>query len=334
MPEPLTEARDADPAPPRPADVVVVEDVWGEPFDHLAGRLLINRAPRAWQAPGRLQELLRGARAMVVRNRTQVTAELLERLPELQVVARAGVGLDNIDLDAADELGVVVVAALGANAESVAEHAVGAAIAVARRMAPLDRLARDGHWDRRPGRELASSIWGVLGLGATGRATAALARALRMPVVAHDPYVETAPAGVRLASLRETVSAADVLSVHLPSTPETRGLFDAELLSRMRPGAILVNVGRGDVMDEDALADAVESGQLAGAALDVRAEEPPTLGRLERLDNVLLTPHVAGITTQSQHRIAAVLADDIARVLSGEPARHAAGAAQRGRRSE
>lgn len=314
-------------------DVVVVEDVWGEPFETLAGSLRIRREPQAWAVPEILPDLLAGARALVVRNRTQVSRKLLNKLPELQVIARAGVGLDNIDLAAAEESGVVVVAALGANAASVAEFTVGAAVAVARGLVSLDRATRGGAWERVAGRELAGATWSLLGLGATGRRVAALARALDMEVIAHDPFVSASdpaiPAGVRLATLEHTVQAADVLSIHVPATDKTHGLLDADLLSRLRPGAILVSVGRGEVVDEDALANALESGRLSGAALDVRTVEPPQgTGRLERLDNVLFTPHIAGITTQSQHRIADMLATDIRRVLAGEPARYAVGAAR------
>lgn len=309
---------------PDKPDIAVVEDVWGQPFDRLARRLRVVRHPDAWAEPDRLPELVAGAKALVVRNRTKVDRTLLAGLPELRVVARAGVGLENIDLAAADELGVVVVAARGANATSVAEHTIGLALAVARGVVRHDGRTREGGWDRTAGRELAGRTWGLLGFGATGAAVARLAAGLGMSVVAYDPYVE-ADGEVRLAGLTETVRAADVLSVHLPATTETRGLLDAELLSELPEGAILVSVGRGETVDEDALADALESGRLYGAALDVRAEEPPMPGRLERLDNVVLTPHVAGITVESQHHIARLLADDIEAVLDGRTARHAVG---------
>lgn len=335
QPQPVNGPRSAGPQNAGP-QVAVVEDVWGEPFDALGTRLRIRREPTAWAEPRLLHEAAAGAAALVVRNRTRVTRELLAALPRLQVVARAGAGLDNIDLAAADECGVVVVAARGANATSVAEYSLGAALALARRTVPLDLLTRAGSWKRRPGRELSGGTWGLLGLGATGRATARAARALDMAVVAHDPYVRpddplVAGYGIRLAGPEETAAAADVLSVHLPATPHTRGMVGARLLSLMRPGALLVSVGRGGTVDEEALADALAGGRLGGAALDVRTAEPPCRGRLEDLDNVLLTPHVAGITEQSQRRIAGMLAEDIDRVLSGRAAAHAVGAVDRGR---
>ena len=318
-------------------DVAVVEDVWGEAFERLSGDLEVVFNPKAWESSEELLALAHEARALVVRNRTQVDRTLLEACPGLLIVGRAGVGLDNIDLTGADELGVAVVAPRGANATSVAEHAIALALVLARHVVKLDRACRDGGWQRVPGRELSGGTWGVLGAGATARATARAAKALGMQVVAYDPYVtpdhpEMVEIGLRLASLNEVVSTADILSCHLPATEATRNLVGARLLAQTKPTALFINLGRGEVVDEDALADAVEEGRLAGAGLDVRAEEPPTPGRLERLSSVVLTPHVAGITEQSQARILQVLADDIRSVLAGGEARNAVGAVRAGRR--
>jgi len=312
------------------AVVVLTEDIAGEPLDELARELPLRREPDAWRDGARLRAALAGAGAVVVRNRTPVDRALLEACPELRIVARVGVGLDNIDVDAADDLGVVVSAPLGANAVSVAEHALGLALALARRVVPLDRDCRAGGWSRTPGRELAGRTWGLLGAGATGRACARLARGLGMTVIGHDPHLsaahpELAELGIRLVGLDEVAAGSDVLSCHLPSTESTRGLIDAAFLARMRPDALLISVGRGDVVDEEALADALEGGRLGGAGLDVRAAEPPSPGRLERLDSVVLTPHVAGITAESQRRILEVLAGDIRAVCGGGEARHAVG---------
>lgn len=304
----------------RPAQVLVAEGVWGPPFEHLATAHQVRRLERTAET-----EDLAGASALVVRNRTAVTRELLSAAPDLQVVGRAGAGLDNIDVQAADELGVVVVAAPGANAVSVAEHAVGLALAVARRTLELDGQTKAGAWDRSPGRELAGGVWGLLSAGATARATGRLARGLGMSVCAFDPYCdptdpELAEIGIELTTLEQVVAAADVLSVHLPATRETVGLVEAQLLGLARPGLILINVGRGDVLDEAAVVDALRTGQLGGAGLDVRTTEPPCPGVLETLPNVVLTPHVAGITGASQLRIAQALVDGITAVLSGNEA--------------
>lgn len=317
---------------PEHAPITVVEDVWGPAFEALARDLPVRVVTDGWSRPDQLPELLASSQALVVRNRTAVDETLLSACPSLQVVARAGVGLDNIDIATADELGVVVVAPRGANAVSVAEHTLGLALAVARHLLPLDRAVRSGRWDRRAGRELAGRTWGLLGFGATARAVAPLARSLGMHVLAYDPYVdpasELAP-GVLAGTLPEVAARADVLSVHVPATPETTRLVGTDLLARMKPDAILVNVGRGEVVDEDALADALAGGRLLGAGLDVRAEEPPRPGRLDELDNVVLSPHVAGITAESQERIVSVLADDLRAVLTGAPATHAVGAHHR-----
>lgn len=315
-------------------DVAVVEDVWGEPFERLAADLRVVREPQAWQEPDRLAEIVGRTRALVVRNQTQVGTQLLTGARRLQVVARAGVGLDNIDVDAADEMGVVVVAALGANATSVAEQALALALAVARGIVPLDAHTRAGGWSRQPGVELAGGTWGLLSAGATARATGRVAQALGMTVLAHDPYVspddpELARLGIEMVELDELVERSDVLSVHLPATPSTRGIIGADLLARARPGLILVSCGRGEVVDEDALADALEAGRIRGAALDVRANEPPVLGRLETLPNVVLTPHVAGITEASQLRIATILCDEVRTVLAGGQASYAVTRARR-----
>jgi D-3-phosphoglycerate dehydrogenase len=308
----------------------VVEDVWGEAFDQLASRRPVRRASEAGAGGSTLSQAVVGASALVIRNKTQVTREMLEAAPSLQVVARAGVGLDNIDITAADEFGVVVVAALGANATSVAEHSVALALAVARHVVTLDFAVREGRWERKPGRELSGGTWGLVSAGATARATARLARALGMTVVAHDPHIDPSlpelnDLGIQLTSLDEVVAASDVLSVHLPSTPETRHLIGARLISLMRPDAILINVGRGEVVDEEALADALDNGHLYGAGLDVREQEPPGDSRLHTMANVVLTPHVAGITSQAQARIGALLCSDIDNVLNGEEAKHAVG---------
>lgn len=312
-------------------DVTVVEDVWGEPFDDLATRWSVVREPDAWSDAERLRQVAAGSTAIVVRNRTPVTRSLFAAAPGLRLVARAGVGLDNIDVSAADEHGVVVCAALGANAVSVAEHAIGLALAVARRLTHLDGEVRQGAWTRAPGRELAGGTWGLLSAGATARATATLAQGLGMRVIAYDPFLEPDDgqlrrAGISLCSLEATVAQADVLSVHLPATETTRHLVDSRLLALMKPDAILVNVGRGETVDEEALADCLESGHLHGAGLDVRDHEPPPPdSRLHRLPNVVLSPHVAGITAQAQHRIAALLCSEIDTVLSGGKAEHAVG---------
>jgi phosphoglycerate dehydrogenase-like enzyme len=209
---------------------------------------------------------------------------------------------------------------------------VALALALARELPAHDTAVRAGRGDRRPGRELAGRTWGLPGGGATGQAVARLAAGLQMTVRASDPYAEppaAKAAGVDLVSLEALLETADVLSIHLPLTPQTRGLLGAQALARLRPGTMIVNVGRGEVVDEAALASALRSGQVGAAGLDVRATEPPQPGPLDDAPHVLFTPHVAGITVESQQRITAILAEDIAAVLGGGVAGHAAGARRR-----
>lgn len=311
---------------PDRAKVSIAELVWGPAFDTLAQDLSLHVVEDGWLDPARLVQEVSGSQGLVVRNRTTVDRALLEACPALQVVARAGVGLDNIDVAAADELGVVVVAPIGANAISVAEHTLGLALTVARHTIPLDRGVRGGEWNRKAGREFSGRTWGLLGFGATARAVARLARGFGMQVVAYDPYVSATDVdGVTIGSLDDVVATADVLSVHVPATAETKNLVDASLLSRLKPDAILVNVGRGEVLDEDALADALAAGQLLGAGLDVRSAEPPGEHRLHQLDNVVLTPHIAGITAESQDKIVSTLADELRALLTGGEAANPVG---------
>jgi len=300
-------------------DVLLVEDVWADMFDERFRGLTVRRERAAGRA-----DLMADARALVVRNRTPVDGDLLAAAPHLKVIGRFGVGLDNIDVAAADAHGVVVVAPLGANAISVAEHTVALALALSRELTRHDAAVRAGGWQRSPGRELAGRTWGLLGAGATGQAVARLANALRMPVIAHDPF--TASDGLDMVGFDALLDRSDVLSVHVPLTERTRGMLDAAAFGRMRSGALLISVGRGEVVDEDALAVALRAGQLGGAGLDVRVDEPPRPGPLDDAPNVIFTPHVAGITLESQRRIATIIAEDITAVLSGGSASHAVGA--------
>jgi len=312
--------------------LTVVEDVWGVPFDELAAEVGVLREPDAWKDRDRLRELASSAPAITVRNRTQVDTELLTGAPGLRVVLRAGVGLENIDVKCADVNGVVVVSPRDANALSVAEHTVALALALARDVVAHDAAVRSGLWQRSPGQELSGRVWGLLGAGGTGRAVARIVHGLGMRVLAYDPYADTSAAraeGIELGALDDVVGAADVLSVHLPGGAATQGLVGADLLARTRPGCLLVNVGRGDVVDEAALAESLHSGHLGGAALDVRAQEPPQPGPLDDAPRLILTPHVAGITEQSQYRIAQRLVDNLRGLLRGERAPDAVGAVDR-----
>jgi D-3-phosphoglycerate dehydrogenase len=302
------------------ADVLVVEGVEGPALDALESEFAVERAARP-QSATRLDDV----RALVVRNATRVDGALLAALPSLQVVGRAGAGLDNVDVAAARAAGVTVTYAPAENTAATAEHTLALALAVAHRVCELDRVVRDGAWARRFGTELAGGTWGVVGLGRIGRAVAALARGIGMRTVAFDPAVpdvDARAADVEPVALETVARTAKVISLHVPLVPATRRLVSAELLRSMRPDAILVNTARGGLVDEEALLAALREGRIAGAALDVRDPEPPaTPDPLAALDEVVLTPHVAGLSREAQERVTEAVARDVRAVLAGQPPR-------------
>jgi D-3-phosphoglycerate dehydrogenase len=297
--------------------------VWGPAFEDLKVNHTLLQDPELWADRSRLKDALAEATVLVVRNRTQVDRELLAAAPKLKVVARAGVGLDNIDVPTADDLGIAVVAGLGANATSVGEMAIAMALALLRKVVPADSGVREGKWLRVAGRELTGSTWGLIGCGATGLAVAKLLSGFDCQVLGYDPVLPSGDPrlkelGVILVDLPRVLSDSDVVSLHAPAIDATRHMVDQEFLAAMKPSALLINVARGELVDEKALAQALSGGVIAGAGLDVRAQEPPVLGDLEKLSNVVLAPHIAGITEQSQTRITNLLAADIERALTGQ----------------
>jgi D-3-phosphoglycerate dehydrogenase/(S)-sulfolactate dehydrogenase len=291
----------------------------------MEGSFPITRNDDLWSNPEELKVSLKDVTALVVRNRTKVTAEIIAAAPKLKVIARAGVGLDNIDIKAADAAGVVVVAGLGANAVSVGELTLGLALALLRNVPGHDVATRDGGWVRTPGRELSGLTWGLLGCGATGLATAKLLQGFGCSVIGYDPYAKNL-SNIELTTFDDVLKRSDVVSIHMPSTAETNGSINATSLALMKPDAIIVNVGRGEVINEADLIAALKAKTIAGAALDVRAQEPPVKGEMETIPNLILTPHVAGITKESQLRINQILTSNIELVLNSKPATHAVGA--------
>ncbi|GMV45023.1 MAG: hypothetical protein AMXMBFR66_04210 [Pseudomonadota bacterium] len=269
--------------------------------------------------------------ALVVRNRTQVRGALLGALaPRCKVVGRLGVGLDNIDLEGCRVQGVAVIPATGANALAVAEYVIAAALVLLRGVYGASAALAGGRWPRAAlseGRESAGKVLGVVGFGSIGQTTARLAQALGMQVIAHDalrPAADPAyaAAGVRGCDLDELLAQADAVSLHLPLLETTRGLFDAARLARMKRGAVLINTARGGIVDEQALAAALRSGALAGAALDVFAQEPlPAAAHFQDCPNLILTPHVAGVTREANERVSFLIADRVAQALQAAAAR-------------
>ncbi|MGI8848213.1 MAG: phosphoglycerate dehydrogenase [Candidatus Dormibacteria bacterium] len=273
---------------------------------------------------------LAGADALVVRSETKVTREVFAAAPSLRVVGRAGVGVDNIDLDAATEYGVLVLNAPTGNTIAAAEHAVAMIMAMARNIPAADHTMREGRWDRKKfmGVELREKTLGLLGLGKIGYEVARIAsQGLQMRVIAHDPLVtaeRAEQAGAELVEMDQLIRESDVLSVHVPLTDRTRGVIGTAELEQMKRGARLVNVARGGIIDEQALADAVRSGHIAGAAVDVFTAEPVVPENpLLRVDGIITTPHLGASTTEAQVNVAYDVADQIAQYLAGGTPRYA-----------
>jgi D-3-phosphoglycerate dehydrogenase / 2-oxoglutarate reductase len=260
------------------------------------------------QLDGGLAAHLESADALIVRSAVQVNAELLARAPRLRVIGRAGVGVDNIDLEPATRQGIAVMNTPGANAVAVAEHTFAMMLAMARHLCLADELTHAGKWEKKSlqGTELRGKTLGIVGLGRVGMEVARRARAFGMTVIGHDPYVSTAVAkeqGIRMAALEELYAVADYLTLHVGLTPQTNGMINAESLKKMKRGVRLVNCARGELVDENALAHALTSGQVAGAALDVFAEEPLKNSPLAAMRNVILTPHIGGSTQEAQEAV-------------------------------
>jgi D-3-phosphoglycerate dehydrogenase len=302
--------------------IVISEDVWSDGFAELAKHHTTVHEPDLWSRREDLKKQLADAEALVVRNRTQVNEELFAVAPKLKVVGRAGVGLDNIDIDAANRHGVVVSAALGINAVAVGELTLGLALALLRKVTELDGSTRSGEWNRKAGVEISGKTWGMLGFGATARALARLLKGFGVNIIAYDPFSKLDPdfakeTNTSLTSLEDVIANSDVISLHMPATPETMKVINASRLAAMKPHVIIVNVGRGELIDEVALEEALQKNQIAGAALDVRESEPPKDSRFSDLSNVILTPHIAGITKESQAKINDVLVSEVRSALTG-----------------
>jgi D-3-phosphoglycerate dehydrogenase len=263
---------------------------------------------RTGRSAAELGTALADADALVVRSATKVTAALLTAAPRLRAIARAGTGVDNVDVKAATERGIVVMNAPGANSISVAELAVALMLALSRVIPAADASMKQGVWEKKKltGAELRGKTLGIVGLGRIGQEVGSRARAFGMNLVAHDPFISeqiAATLGIQLRTLDELCAESDYITLHLPSTPETRHLFNAERLARCKAGVRIVNTARGELIDESALADAIEARQVAGAGLDVFETEPPVDWRLAKLPQVIATPHIAASTVEAQEQV-------------------------------
>ena len=259
---------------------------------------------------------------IVIRSATKLTADLIERAERLKVIGRAGVGVDNVDVEAATRRGIVVANAPESTVISAAEHTIGLLVGLSRNIPQAHAALKQGRWERKTygGIELADKTLGVLGFGRIGQQVARRAAGLRMRVVAYDPFV--APerfrelGAERLETPDDVYAAADFLTLHLPLTDETRGSIDSGAIEQMRDGVRIVNAARGELVDEEALLEGLRSGKVAGAALDVFSKEPYS-GPLLELDNVVVTPHLAASTEEAQDRAGVIIAEQVAAALEG-----------------
>jgi D-3-phosphoglycerate dehydrogenase len=272
------------------------------------------------QLDGKLAEHLESADALIVRSAVQADAKLLAHANRLRVIGRAGVGVDNIDLEAATHKGIAVMNTPGANAVAVAEHTVGMMLAMARHLCRADALMHAGKWEKKSlqGTELRGKTLGVIGLGRIGMEVARRARAFGMELIGHDPFVSVSVAkeqAIRLAALDEVYAAADYIALHVGLTPQTTGMINQASIAKMKKGVRLVNCARGELVNEIDLAEALKKGHVAAAAIDVFTEEPPKNSPLVALENVILTPHIGGSTHEAQEAVGVQIACQVKEYL-------------------
>jgi D-3-phosphoglycerate dehydrogenase len=287
--------------------IVVADDLPASALDLLRAEGWVVDA-RTGRPPDQLKADLADADALVVRSATKVTAEVIAAAPKLRAIARAGTGVDNVHVESATARGIVVMNAPGANSISVAELALAQILALARKLPAADASMKQGIWDKKSfmGEEIRGKVLGLAGLGRIGLAVARRARAFEMVVIAHDPFVSSEigeELGIEMVSLDDLCARADYLSLHMPSTPETKRLFNAERLATCKNGLKIVNTARGDLIDEAALAAAIQSGHIGGAALDVYEAEPTKDHTLQKLPQVVASPHIAASTREGQELV-------------------------------
>jgi D-3-phosphoglycerate dehydrogenase len=301
-------------APPRSQStpialkIVVSDELPESALDLLRGERGWLIDARSGRSPAELARDLGDADALLVRSATKVTSDLLAAAPKLRIVGRAGTGVDNIDVEAASGRGILVVNAPGANSISVSEQAVAMMLSLARTVPAADHAMKAGRWEKKRflGTELKGKTLGIAGLGRIGQEVAARAASFGMRLVAHDPFISediAAAIGVELLSLDELLATADFLTLHVPSTPETRHLLNDERFAKMKPGVRIINTARGDLIDEAALRRAIEKGIVAGAGLDVFEKEPPSDWTLAQMPQVVATPHIAASTEEAQELV-------------------------------
>ena len=304
-------------------DIVITEFMDEGPVEELKAKYDVHWDKTLCDKPDEIKALLGDAVALIVRNRTKVTDDILSAGPKLKVLGRLGVGLDNVDVPACERHGVKVCPATGSNNVSVAEYAICAMMMLLRGSFYSREDILAGKWPRNSnvGLEARGRTLGLLGFGMIGCSAARMACGLEMKVIAHDPYVPGDASGWQYAqnvSFEDLIARSDILSVHVPLLPETRGIIDAAAMAGMKKGSFLINTARGGIIDEDDLIAALKSGQIGGAALDVFADEPlsvETAAKFSDAPNLILTPHISGVTVESSAAISTITVDNVLKEL-------------------
>jgi len=311
-------------------DILIPENIRGAAVDALSVKFDVLYIPELWKDPAALAIQIKDFQAIIVRNQTSVSSALLSAATALKVIGRAGVGLDNIDVENASQRGILVTCTPDQNAISVAELAIGMMLCLVRFLPYANDDTKNGGWNRQKfvGVELYGKTLGIVGAGKIGYLTARRAQAFGMKILAYDPFLSRdnvllSELNAELVEIEELLTRADIVSCHLPATPQTRGFFNHTYFSKMKPTAYFINTSRGEVVQEADLLTALKTGIISGAGLDVRSKEPPERGELEQLPNVLLTPHIAAFTREAQERVTTAICEDVARVLEGRAALNA-----------
>lgn len=306
------------------SSILISEFITSQALETLRSKHAVVYEPELYKDQVALIAAMQNIDGLIVRNLTQVNKEVLDGAPKLKVVGRLGVGLENIEMPACAERNIKVIPATGANAESVAEYVVGAAIALTRGLIPASIATLKGEWPRprfSTYHEFLGKTIGIVGFGSIGRVVAKKANAIGLKCVAYDPMLsgnalELEGLTVPLLSLQGLLEVSDAITLHLPYLPETKNLFNAATLDLMKQGACLVNTARGGIVDENALAERLRSGRLGGAAIDVFMTEPAKdLSHFSGIENLILTPHIAGVTHESNERVSQMIADEVNRFL-------------------
>jgi (S)-sulfolactate dehydrogenase len=308
------------------ADIVITEFINDSALEMLSADFEVDYDPELYERPQDLHNAVSDCRALIVRNRTQVSEALLKAGAALEVVGRLGVGLDNIDMRACENRGIRVFPATGANVVSVAEYVIAALLILFRGAYTATPEVLAGEWPRNRymGLEVSGKTLGLLGFGAIGRAVASRAIAMGMRVLAHDTFIEAGDPcwkehGVAPVDMKTLLADCDALSVHVPFSEQTRHMIGEKAIKSMNKGAVIINTSRGGVVDENAQAGALREGHLRGAAVDVYETEPlPAGSHFDGVPNLILTPHIAGVTQESNERVGTLIAERVRQAISGE----------------